>query len=378
MPYTQTAPKPIVLVVDDTPVNLQLMQHALAAQFSVQLAHNAQEGLQLLEDGLRPDIILLDVMMPEMDGYEMCTRLKDNPLTAPIPVLFLTAKNEVEDEVRGFAVGAVDFITKPSPVSVVRARVKTHYELKLAQDALQQRNRILQSEVAVLESGIRALASMNEVLGKDASQRLVRIQGYVTALSDALRTQPGYAEQFGPDWLREKMIKASVLYDIGKIGISNHILDKPGPLDTHEWATMQTHAELGGQALQSVISEVVSSVEPHLLHMDPQGHSPLAFLEMARDMALSHHEKWDGSGYPLGLAGQDIPPCARLVALADVYDALLSRRAHKAPMERDEVAAWIRQESGTRFDPLVVEAFNTLEPALYAIWEHHTESWERS
>lgn len=377
MQTSNTVQKPTILVVDDTPVNLQLMQHALAQHYNVQLAGSAQEGLTMLKQGIQPDVILLDVMMPVMDGYEMCTLLKQDPATAEIPVLFLSAKNETEDEMRGFACGAVDYITKPSPVAVVRARVKTHLDLKQAKDQLAQRNRALQSEVAVLESGIRALASMNEVLGKDANQRLVRVQGYMSLLSNKLKEQPGFAAQIGKDVLRDKLVKASVLYDIGKIGIPSTILNKHGSLDEEEWAVMQTHAELGGQALQSVISEVVSTVDPRLLQMDQDGNSPLAFLELARDMALSHHEKWDGSGYPLGLSGNDIPACARLMAVADVYDALLSRRAHKAPIERSKAAELIQLESGKHFDPAVVDAFLALEPVLYELWETHSDAWER-
>lgn len=377
MQTSNTVQKPTILVVDDTPVNLQLMQHALAQHYNVQLAGSAQEGLAMLKQGIQPDVILLDVMMPVMDGYEMCTLLKQDPATADIPVLFLSAKNETEDEMRGFACGAVDYITKPSPVAVVRARVKTHLDLKQAKDQLAQRNRALQSEVAVLESGIRALASMNEVLGKDANQRLVRVQGYMSLLSNKLKEQPAFAAQIGKDVLRDKLVKASVLYDIGKIGIPSTILNKPGSLDEEEWAVMQTHAELGGQALQSVISEVVSTVDPRLLQMDQDGNSPLAFLELARDMALSHHEKWDGSGYPLGLSGNDIPACARLMAVADVYDALLSRRAHKAPIERSKVTEMIQHESGKHFDPAVVDAFLALEPVLYELWETHSDAWER-
>lgn len=377
MPSDTTPHKPTVLVVDDTPVNLQLMQHALGQQYRVVLANSAQEGLDLIHAGTLPDVILLDVMMPVMDGYEMCTLLKQTPLTADIPVLFLTAKSDAQDEMRGFACGAVDYITKPSPVSVVRARVKTHLDLKQAKDQLTHRNRTLQSEVAVLESGIRALASMNEVLGKDASQRLIRVQGYMALLAKHLKDDPTCGEQFQNDLIRDKIVKASVLYDIGKIGIPSQILNKPGPLDEDEWAIMQTHAELGGQALQGVVSEVVSSLEPGLLQLDAQGNSPLAFLELARDMALSHHEHWNGKGYPLGLSGQDIPFCARMVALADSYDAILSRRPYKAPLPRDEALRQIREQSGKQFDPVMVSAFEALEPLMYELWETHSEAWER-
>lgn len=367
--------KPRVMVVDDSPASLELLGFALRQEHEVMVAHSAETAMVLMEQEGLPEVFLLDVVMPGMDGYELCRRLKADAGTADIPVIFLTARGDPQDEVKGFACGAVDYIVKPAPAAVVRARVNTHLELRRTQSLLASANRELEGEVAILESGIRGLANMGNALGKDASRRLERIQLYVACLTGQLRAAGPHALSLPPR-IQEKMVKASVLYDIGKIGIPASILGKPGPLQEAEWAVMKTHAELGGQALQGVISEVVAQVGGHVLHTGEQG-GPLTFLELARDMALYHHEHWDGGGYPLGLRGDAIPLCARIVGLADVYDALLSRRAHKAPWPRERVREHLRAASGRQFDPVIVAAFEVVEDAMHGIWLRNTEENER-
>lgn len=373
---TLATPAPArVLVVDDTPAHLQLLRLALHRQYQVHTADSAEQALRWIEAYGPPDIILLDVIMPGMDGYALCERLKADGATRDVPVIFLTARGDASDEVRGFACGAVDYIIKPAPAAVVVARVGTHLELRRTQQLLAQANRELEGEVAILESGIRGLAVMGHALGKDTRLRLERTQRYVTTLWEALGRTAPHALPWD-ERTAQKMVKASILYDIGKLAIPVQILDKPGSLSAAERALMNTHAELGGQALQSVIDEVVAQSGAHLAVGD-EYEGPLAFLAFARDMALYHHEHWDGSGYPLGMSGEAIPLCARLVAVADVYDALLSRRPHKAPWTRQAARDFIAGGAGSRFDPRVVDAFQSAESTMYETWLRYSEPGER-
>ena len=369
------AAKARVLVVDDTPASQQLLRMALHRQHEVASVENADEALRWIDDNGVPDAILLDILMPGMDGYELCTALKHNAVTADVPVIFLTAKGDPHDEVKGFSCGAVDYIVKPAPAAVVLARVNTHLELRRTQQLLASANRELEGEVAILESGMRGVATMGAALGKDAHQRLDRIQQFVALLGQQLQRNGVFGTALSPRIL-DKMVKAAVMYDMGKMGIPAHILHKPGALDDAEWAVMRTHAELGGQALQGIINEVQAGVQAQVTHEGSYS-GPLAFLELARDMALYHHERWDGDGYPLGLRSHAIPLCARIVAVADVYDALLSRREHKAPWPRDEVVAHLQAQSGTQFDPLVIKAFVEVEPQCYETWLRKTDQAER-
>lgn len=383
-PLPSTDFRPIVLVVDDTPANLTLMTHALGTLYRVDVCDSGEAALARIRTGELPGIVLLDILMPGMDGYEVCQRLKQDPLTAGIPLIFLTAKGDSQDELRGFECGAVDYIVKPSPAAVVRARVRNHLMLKQAQDQLAQANRALQSQVQTLEVGLRALASMGDALGKIGGQHTLRVQRYVETLAERLGESADFAAWAQPEW-RQRLSSASAMYDIGKLALPEHILQKTGPLTADERERMQTHAELGGQALQGVIDTAESELGGELTgganvdtaEQDSLGTGPLAFLAMARDMALCHHEHWNGQGYPLGLAAEQIPPCARLVALADVYDALRTRRWHKDAWPRDEVLAYIRAGRGQQFDPAMVDAFLAVEPQWDDIWWRHTDDSER-
>ncbi len=371
-PLTQTAR---VMVVDDTPTNLQLMRFALQPEHEVVTAGSAAEALEWIAVNGAPDIFLLDVMMPGMDGYELCQALKKDPLTRETPVIFLTSRSDVTDELSGFKAGAVDYLVKPAPALIVRARVNNHLELKRAKDMLVMANRTLAGEVLALEAGILGLARMGAALGKQGGLHLHRIQRYMELVLTHMSAQPTWAEAL-PPVVVEKMVKAAALYDIGKIGISADLLAKPGPLDEGERAIMQTHPELGAQALQGVIGEIQAQLGESSASSTATD-NPMLFLELARDMALSHHEQWDGQGYPLGLCGEAIPLCAQLVGLLDAYDALLSRRPHKAPWSREVVAQWVRDGQGSRFNPALVEVFEQVEPALHEVWQRQSEPAER-
>ncbi len=341
--------KPSILVVDDTPDNLSMINNLLKTTYRVRVANNGEKGLKIAASDAPPDLILLDIMMPVMDGYETCRQLKQNPATQDIPVIFLTAKNEVEDEEKGLALGAVDYITKPISPPILMARLKTHLTLKASADFLRDQNAFLEVEVAKRTSEILAiqdvtiftLASLGETRDNETGKHIRRTQYYVKILAEALRSHPRFAHKLNDDVIRS-LFKSAPLHDIGKVGIPDHILLKPGKLTPDEFALMKQHTLLGSEAIERAEKEL-GMVVP--------------FLSFAKEIASSHHEKWDGSGYPAGLAGEAIPMSARLMALADVYDALICKRVYKEAMSHEQAAAIIIAGRGTHFDPDVVDAF---------------------
>jgi putative two-component system response regulator len=337
-----------VLVVDDTPANLTLLAQVLKPDYRVQLAVNGAKALEICRRQ-PPDLIVLDVMMPEMDGYEVCRRLKADPATRRVPVLFLTALTRSEDESTGFEAGGADFIHKPfNPVTVL-ARVRTHLQLKLAEDHLLRHNAQLSGELEARRREVERLrdttlfvmVSLAEFRDADTGNHIQRTQEYVRTLARWVAAQPG-----GPaSWTEEaidELAKAAPLHDIGKVAIPDGILLKAGKLSPDEWRVMMTHAEHGSDLLQRAI--------------DRLGDDAGLMLTFGKQIARHHHEKWDGSGYPDGLAREAIPLAARLMAVADVYDALISVRPYKQAMTHEEALAFIRDGSGTHFDPRVVEA----------------------
>ncbi|GAA6129677.1 response regulator [Halopseudomonas sabulinigri] len=342
--------RPTVLVVDDIADNINLMSGLLRPFYQVKVATGGEKALKIALTGTAPDLILLDIMMPDMDGYEVCKQLKENPRTADIPVIFLTAKTEEEDETRGLELGAVDYITKPISAPIVLARVKTHLAMKQVQDFLRDQNAFLESEVqsrtaeivAIQDVTIHAMASLAETRDSDTGNHIRRTQHYVRLLANKLRHHPRFSHFLDDDKTIELLFKSAPLHDIGKVGIPDRILLKPGKLSPDEFAIMKTHAALGLQAIQAAESELGIA---------------MPFLKYAKEIAYSHHEKWDASGYPEGIGGDDIPISARLMAVADVYDAIISRRVYKQPMTFADAAQFIRQNSGSHFDPDVVEAF---------------------
>jgi putative two-component system response regulator len=349
--------RPRVLVVDDTPENLHLMHGLLRDRYRVLLANGGVAALRLARLEPRPDLILLDIMMPELDGYAVCEALKADPETAPIPVIFLTARSQVEDEERGFRSGCVDYITKPISPPTLLARVANHLALKAASDRLAHNNRTLSEEVErrtrevqmVQDVTIMAMASLAETRDIETGMHIRRTQQYVRILAERLRRtlkEESAVSASIPTELSDEMIeimyKSAPLHDIGKVGIPDAILLKPGPLDAAEFEIMKRHTTLG--------LETIAAAEK-LLDV------PSSFLSVARQIAYCHHEKWDGSGYPHGLAGEAIPLPARLMAVADVYDALISRRIYKEPFPHERAVAMIEAGSGSHFDPTVVSAF---------------------
>jgi putative two-component system response regulator len=357
-----------VLVVDDLPDNLTLIGELLGERYRVRVATSGERALRMALSEPRPDLILLDIMMPGTDGYAVCAALKRDPATRDIPVIFLTAKHEVEDEQHGLELGAVDYITKPISPPILLARVRNHLMLKASADFLRDQNAYLEQEVvrrtretaAIQEVTILALASLAETRDQETGQHILRTQHYVRELALALREHPRFA-----DFLSEPNIamlyRSAPLHDIGKVGIPDRILLKPGPLTIDEFEVMKTHTTLGWQALEHAEQMLGKAVD---------------FLQIAKEIALSHQEWWDGSGYPQGLAGDAIPISARLMALADVYDALVKRRVYKAPMPHAEAVRLIQADAGRHFDPDVVQAFGHIHDRFDEIAQRYVDSDE--
>jgi putative two-component system response regulator len=349
-PREPGADAPLILVVDDLPDNLHVLGELLSPLYRVRIANAGRRALELAADTPRPDLILLDVMMPDMDGYSVLRQLKADPALRDVPVIFLSAMDATEDEERGLEFGAVDYITKPIRPPIVLARIRTHIELKRMRDWLKDQNLLLEAEVArrmadnetIQDVSILALAHLAETRDNDTGNHLRRTQEYIEILARHLQGRPHLAAELDERTLGQ-IVKSAVLHDIGKVGIPDHILLKPGMLTDAEWAIMKSHARLGAEAIERA---------------ERDADRPVVFLALAKQIALRHHERWDGSGYPDGLRGKDIPLAARLMALADVFDALISRRVYKAPIEPEKVRGMILAESGRHFDPEVVEAFD--------------------
>ncbi|CAG0955729.1 adenylate cyclase [Rhodocyclaceae bacterium] len=358
--------KPTVLVVDDTPDNLSLMSGLLKDDYKVKVANGGEKALKIAQSDNPPDLILLDIMMPGMDGYEVCQHLKADLRTRDIPVIFLTAKAEIEDERKGLELGAVDYITKPISPPIVMARVKTHLTLKASADFLRDKNAYLEDEVArrtqevaaIQDVTILAMASLAETRDTDTGNHIRRTQHYVKILAERLQHHPRFIH-----FLTERNItmlfKSAPLHDIGKVGIPDRILLKPGRFEPEEFEIMKTHTTLGHDAIEHAEKALGTDVE---------------FLRMAKEIALSHQEKWDGSGYPEELSGDDIPISARLMALADVYDALISRRVYKEGMPHEKAVEIIKAGKSAHFDPDVVDAFLELQEEFRAIAARYADS----
>ncbi|MDF1790499.1 MAG: two-component system response regulator [Thalassobaculaceae bacterium] len=339
-----------VLVVDDTPDNLSLMSGLLKDTYRVRVANSGERALAIASSASRPDLILLDIMMPVMDGYEVCRRLKADPNCRDIPVVFLTARTDQIDEQLGLELGAVDYITKPISPPIVIARVRNHLQLKQANDALRGQNAFLEEEIerrtrdvrAIKDAAIVAMATLAETRDNETGNHIRRTQHYVRALAEELAGDPKFAEIMEADTV-DLLYRSAALHDIGKVGIPDSILLKPGRLTDEEFATMKTHTTLGYEAIRSAERSI--------------NNSDITFLRFAREIALSHHERWDGKGYPHGLAGEAIPLSGRIMAISDVYDALTSKRVYKPAYPHDAAVAEIEGGRGTQFDPDLVDAF---------------------
>jgi len=347
-----------ILIVDDETFYIDLLRGLLNDDYKTVVAKNGEDALRRAAAEPAPDLILLDILMPDMDGYEICRQLKGNPATHSIPVIFLTVKSEVADELKGFELGAVDYITKPMSPPIVRARVRNHLMLSTIHQHLADQNNILEQKVRerteelsrTKDVAIYCMASLAETRSSETGKHILRTQNYVRLLAQQLRDHPRFCEHLDDETI-ELLYKTAPLHDIGKVGVPDSILLKPGKLEPDEWEQMKLHAQYGHDALLRAEQELGTT----------------DFLQMAREIAYTHHEKWDGSGYPRGLRGDEIPISGRLMALADVYDALISRRVYKAAFPHRDAVDYIIAASGQHFDPDLVEAFIALQDEFHRI-----------
>lgn len=350
--------KATVLVVDDNPAIRLLLCELLESTYRVETAATGEEALGLMRRD-PPDIVLLDVMLPDATGFDACRRMKDDAAIRDIPVIFLTTLEDVHEQARGLALGAVDYVTKPVHPLLLMARLTAHLRAKEAADLLRDREAFLAREVSrrtmdlqrAQEVTILALTSLGDARDDETGSHSRRTSGFVRALAERLKDQPRFADYLD-DVTRELLVQSAPLHDIGKIGIADHILRKPGRLTADEYEAMKAHPRIGRDALQR--AEDMLGVE-------------VPFLRIAKELAYSHHERWNGGGYPEGRSGDEIPVSARLMAIADVYDALTSRRAYKAGMPHAQAAAFIHERRAIDFDPDVTDAFMDLQDEFQAI-----------
>ena len=359
MRNTAAPGKATVLVIDDTPDNLSLMSALLTDRYRVKVASDGATGLKIAMGENPPDLILLDVMMPAPDGHEVCRQLKANPATQAIPVIFLTGTTDTADVQKGLTLGAADFISKPVNPPIVLARVATQLALKASAEFLRDKNGYLEQEVArriaevsaAQDVTILAMTSLAETRDSDTGNHIRRTQHYIQALAKHLQNHPRFAGDLS-DRAIALLFKSAPLHDIGKVGIPDRILLKPSSLTPEEFEIMKTHTTLGFEAIEQAESALGTPVE---------------FLRIAKEITLSHQEKWDGSGYPQGLAGDAIPVAARLMAVADVYDALISQRVYKDALPHDRAVQIVFQGRGAHFDPDMVDAFIEIQHEFAAI-----------
>lgn len=358
-----------ILVVDDAPESIAPIVRVLqGGEYATRIANNGLKALALAVAEPAPDLILLDVMMPGIDGYEVCRALKAEPFTRDIPVIFLTVLSDACDEERGFTAGAVDYITKPISPPILLARVRTHLTLKAARDFLVDRNAFLEQEVkrrtkevcVIQDATIMAMATLAETRDAETGNHIRRTQMYVRCLAEHLRAHPRFSATLTAENIH-LICKSAPLHDIGKVGIPDRILLKPGKLTPEEFEVIKAHPRLGRDAILAA---------ERLIDADSQSPS---FLRFAKEIAYSHQEKWDGSGYPEGLAGERIPVSARLMALADVYDALISERVYKKPFSHDQAVAMIVAGRGSHFDPDIADAFVDLADTFGAIARQYAD-----
>ena len=312
---TQISERARILVADDEPANLKVIREVLANDYRLSFAKSGELALQLIENE-PPKLILLDIMMPDMSGFEVCKVLKANPKTAHIPVIFVTALSHEQDESEGFALGAVDYITKPISPAIVRARVKNHLSLVQAE----------QLQLAHIDL-IQRLGRAAEYKDTDTGEHIARMSRYSKVLALAYGMSEYEAEQ---------LKQAAPMHDVGKIGIPDSVLLKPGRLNENEYEHMKQHALIGAKILENSTS-------------------PL--LQLAHKLALEHHEKWDGTGYPYGLKGEEISIEGRIVTIADVFDALTSKRPYKKAWSVEGALDLLKDEAGKHFDPQLVDLF---------------------
>ena len=390
---TATGKKKRLLLVDDAAENLRILGESLRDTYTIMFARNGQDALRLANGNPQPDLILLDVVMPGMDGYEVCRRLKKVNRTKNIPIIFVSAQNEEANEALALSLGVEDYIKKPFQISIVRNRVDNQLKFKDFRDELQQMvevrtrdlaerteqlqqsNKELENRQAMLQKAngtlllreaelettqmatIHAMANLAEWRDPETGAHIKRTQRYVRALAEALAQKPEYADILTAEEI-DRMEDSAPLHDVGKVAIPDAILQKPGKLTPEEFDEMKTHTTQGYRLLSLAEDELGGQ----------------SFLHTANEIAHSHHERWDGKGYPLGLKEKEIPLSARIMSVADVYDALRSRRVYKPAMPHGKAASIIFEGRGTQFDPDVVDVFMSIQDQLEEIAERYSDA----
>lgn len=346
-----------VLVIDDTAPNIEVLRQLLRGDYIVQAAICGEKGLDIARAAPQPDIILLDIMMPGMDGYEVCRQLKADAVTAHIPVVFISALDQSGDETRGLELGAVDYIRKPFEPLVVKARVRNHLALKRYEQQLEGLVAARTAELALTQQvTIEALANLAEYRDTETGGHIKRTQRYVHVLAQYLAAGGPYADQLDAETI-DLLYRCAPLHDIGKVAVRDVILLKPGKLTADEFEEMKQHVIYGAKALEGAESGVGDS----------------DFLGLARALILGHHERWNGSGYPYGLKGEEIPLAGRLMAVADVYDALISRRVYKPAFTHTQAVNMMLEGRGEHFDPVIIDALLAVEDAFLQIARAHAD-----
>lgn len=329
-----------ILIVDDTEENIDILVESLSDDYEIRVATSGARALRSIEVE-KPDMVLLDVMMPEMDGYELCSILKSDSKTSDIPVIFITALSETRDEAKGLALGAADYIIKPFNIELVRARVRNHLQLSKHSNRLESLVKERTAELEVTQDvTIKSMALLAEYRDNETGKHIKRTQKYTLLLAEHLKSCNRFKHYLTNEAIR-LMEKSAPLHDIGKVGVQDEVLLKPGVFTEEEFEKMKLHTVYGGDIIDRAQKELGEE----------------SFLKMAWEIAMTHHEKWDGSGYPKGLRGNDIPISGRIIALADVYDALRSRRVYKPEFSHARAMDIIENGKGVHFDPDVVDAF---------------------
>ena len=346
-----------ILVVDDTAENLDIVVESLHGEYTVFAAIDGSTALELV-DRVKPDLILLDIMMPVMDGFEVLKILKDDKLTSEIPVIFLTAMDQLQNKTKGFQAGVVDYIVKPFEIEEVKVRVKTHIDLKKSKEFIKNQNLILEREIKertkdlliTREVTIDCMASLAESRDPETGSHIIRTKNFVKMLATKAMELPKFKPLLNEEII-ENLFQTAPLHDIGKVGIPDHILLKPGKLTAEEFEIMKEHANYGRKALLSSTKKLGSN----------------SFLNSALEISYTHHEKWDGSGYPQGLKGDEIPLSGRLMAIADVYDALTCKRVYKKAFTHEKSVEIITEGKGKHFDPDLFECFLEIQDDFHEI-----------
>ncbi|WP_028580690.1 HD domain-containing phosphohydrolase [Desulfogranum japonicum] len=344
--------KPLIFIVDDVPQNIQVaMSHLKALDCEFAYATNGEQALERIKITM-PQLILMDVMMPGQSGFETVEQIRKNRKIDSIPIIFLTARAEPEDIVRGFELGGVDYITKPFKGVELRSRVRNHLELSAYRFSLEEQVRKRTQEAELLKDVIiEAMGEMAEYRDPETGSHIHRTREYVYTLSITLVKNGHFTDQLTDEYIA-LLKKSAPLHDIGKVAIRDSILLKPGKLTFEEFEEMKKHTSFG--------EEVIANLEQMAGH-------PTSFLSCAKEIAGAHHEKWDGSGYPRGLAGEDIPLAGRIMAIADVYDALISKRVYKDAISHEDAIQIMVDGKGAHFDPLLVDALMEVEPVFFEI-----------